>query len=733
MPGIRDPGAPSPTAADHLAPAARLRAEGQVDAMRASLLAAFAAARAAGDTQGMVAAGLALPTSQRFGVHPGMILALLHEAYAAADTPLARSRLAAALARSWAYGYDAVRAARFADEAQRLAAEVALPDAVADARDAALVAHWGPDDFEQRVRLAARLDEVAAHLPDPDLRLSAHLWGLTTAWECLDIVAVHRQLRALDILAEESGSARVAFFAVSRRAMYALATDDLVAADPLIARTAELGAAAGEPDVEAVLKELGAARARVARGLSALEKSAAGHEAFSAAEGIPSVSAERAELWLAAGHPDRAASLVTQLAAGGLNGIARDVDFLLTVSLLVRVAADAHMSDVARAGAEALEPYAGRGVLNAGAVAFHGVVDDYLYHARRTLGEADADRWRHAAQSMYRRIGARGFERALGDARPPVWLTLPRSVSMRRDDTGRWLVGPEGATFSLADLRGLHYLRYLLERPGVDVAALELSSVATGHPDAELDQADMGDVLDATALAAYRRRLSELDAELDSADYRGDQTAALKLSAERAALLAQLDGAIGLRGRPRRAGASAERARIAVRKAISAALTQIERHDATVARLLRNSVHVLPRAVRAICLTAAHDLPMTSASSSYGTSNTLRSTKTASSAGRASRARRASRSTKLSANSTSSATSGLVSNGSGSHSPMCSSRCRAGVRMRLSDCRVTIRTRLRRGSRTSAPAASPMSADAARSPAPRPRRRPPNRASRKRR
>src|SRR6266581_3766185 len=121
----------------------------------------------------------------------------------------------AALARSWVYGGDAVRAARFADDAQRLAAEVASPEAAADALDAALVAHWGPNDFERRVQLAARLDEVAAHLPDPELRLSAHLWRLTTAWECLDIVAVQRQLRALDLVAEESDSPRAAFFAAS--------------------------------------------------------------------------------------------------------------------------------------------------------------------------------------------------------------------------------------------------------------------------------------------------------------------------------------------------------------------------------------------------------------------------------------------------------------------------------------------------------------------------------------
>ena len=70
--------------------------------------------------------------------------------------------------------------------------------------------------------------------------LSAHLWRLTTAWECLDVIAVQRQLRALDVLADESASPRAAFFAGARRAMYALVTEDLDEADRLIVRTADL-------------------------------------------------------------------------------------------------------------------------------------------------------------------------------------------------------------------------------------------------------------------------------------------------------------------------------------------------------------------------------------------------------------------------------------------------------------------------------------------------------------
>ncbi len=552
----------STEAAEHLAAAAAARTAGDVDAMRAALIASFVAARAAGDREAMAAAALAMPTSQRFGVVPGQIPALLYEAYGVTSSLPTRCRLAAALARSWVYGGDTERAARFAEEAQRLAAEVGTPETAADALDAALLTHWGPDDFSERLSLASKLDNVAAHLADTDLRLSAHLWRLTTAWECLDIIAVHRQLRALEMVAEESRSDRAAFFAVSRRAMHALATDDLRSAGPLIERTAAIGADVAEPDVEGVLHELRAMQAVLAGDLGTLRDEAEAFEAVGAAEGIPSISAVAADLWLAGGQPDRAALVVTQLTANGVEGMVRDVDFLLVCSLVVGVAAAVGLFDIARQGAAVLEPFAGRGVLNAGAVTFHGVVDDYLYRAGSTRGDSNAEGWRHTAESAYRRIGAGWWERRLRGVEPRKFRVAAQSVWLQQGESGRWQVGTEGATFTLADLRGLHYIRYLVERPGSEVAALVLSDAVAGHPDASLVQADLGDVIDAAALAAYRNRLSELEAELDAADVRGDQFRAADLCAERDALLNQLRGATGLGGRRRRGGGSAERARV---------------------------------------------------------------------------------------------------------------------------------------------------------------------------
>src|SRR6516164_7534222 len=94
----------------------------------------------------MAAAALGLASLQRFGGPGGRTPALLHEAYlAAADSPAARARLAAALARSWVYGNDAVRGAPFALEAVELAGQTHDPAVLADALDAQLATSWGPN------------------------------------------------------------------------------------------------------------------------------------------------------------------------------------------------------------------------------------------------------------------------------------------------------------------------------------------------------------------------------------------------------------------------------------------------------------------------------------------------------------------------------------------------------------------------------------------------------------
>ncbi|MFJ4796469.1 hypothetical protein [Kitasatospora purpeofusca] len=564
-------------------------------AARSGLPAAYERARETGDAELMATAALDLPSGQRFGIHPGRVPALIHEAYAAAVTPVSRCRLAAALARAWVYGGDARRATAFAEEAVALADGLDDPEVLTEALDAALVAHWGPDDFAERLALAARLADTTAHLTDPEARLTGHLWQLTTAWECLDLVAVQRQLRALDALAEESGRPRHAFFAASRRAALALVQGDTELADRLLARTRDLGALAAEPDLEAVVHDLSAARARRAGDTGALRREAAAFEEFGAAEGVPSVSAEASVLWLAAGAEGRARQVLDRLAGSDFGTVTRDVDFLLTVACLTEVAAALRREDLVADGARLLAPFAGRAVLNGGAVTFHGVVDDYLHLAGAALARPDAADSRRAAAAAYRRIGAAWWlDRLAVPAAAPA--ARARTVRLHPADESGWLVGDEGSAFPLPHLRGLDHLRALLGRPGIEVSALELSAAAPGRAGAvglgagTVVDSETAEIADRRALAAYRARLRDIDAELDDAASRADRGRADRLRPEREALLHELRAATGLGGRPRRFSSTEERARVAVRKAVVSALDRIAARDSSLAGLLRDTV-----------------------------------------------------------------------------------------------------------------------------------------------
>jgi hypothetical protein len=549
----------------------------------ADLVRAWERAKAADDPGAMAAAALALAATPTFGAVPGGVPALLFEARARAEGA-ARTRLAAALARAWVYAGQPERAAGFAAEAQADAERQGDATLLADALDAQLAVHWGPDQLADRLRLTKRLEDTAAHLADVEARLSAHLWRLSTALETLDGAAVRRQLRALDLLADESGSARVAFFAASRRGMHALLTGDLDAARAALRDAVAAGRAAGSADVEPVEHTLQAGIARQVGDIRALAAEAGGFEGFGLAEGIRSIMAWAALLWVAADRPDRGRAVLHQL--DDFTAVPRDVDWLLTVYLLTDVAAAVGQREHAEAGLGLLTPYAGRGVVDAGGVAFVGVVDAVLARACALLDRpADAARWSASADAAYRRMGATWL-RATLDAPARV---EPGVVHLRPGPNGIWWVGRDGETSAVRDMRGLRYLHLLLSRPGIDVPALALSDAVAGNTGTRAVDADAGPLLDRQALAAYRRRLAELDDELVLARAHADVAREERLDRERDALLDQLRAATGLGGRARVASGTHERARVAVRKAI-AAVDRIAALDPSLGRLLADTV-----------------------------------------------------------------------------------------------------------------------------------------------
>jgi len=157
-----------------------------------------------------------------------------------------------------------------------------------------------------------------------------------------------------------------------------------------------------------------------------------------------------------------------------------------------------------------------------------------------------------------------------------------RSAQIFRRDGELWTIASGGKQIHLRDMRGLHYLATLLREPRREFAALDLARAANGAPSAqaalpasELHVArrlgDAGPVLDAQARSEYRARIAELERELADAERCADLGRLERASEEREALLVEL----GAASRGAAPGSDAERARVAVTKAIKTALDKI--------------------------------------------------------------------------------------------------------------------------------------------------------------
>jgi hypothetical protein len=577
-----------PTSVDDLldrADAARVAGRG--DAAARLYDEAITRCRTGGDLSGWTRAALGAASVYVFGTEPGKLPAQLYDVLVRTTDDADRAQVAAALARCWVYAGQASRAMPFADEAVERARCVAAPDLLADCLDAALAAHWGPDELDTRAELANRLDDVAAHLLDPNARLKAHLWGLQVGCETLDVQAIHRHMRALEHLGEES--TRALFFAASRRLMLDLLRGRTDTAAHLISLATQASEQASLPDAWMVVEAM-KGYAAVQSGEAAICATVAAEcEDFALAEGATAVCAEAAYLWLGAGQLDRVRTLVDTFHGPVLDELPRDVNWLLTLQCLLEAALAVGDREIVEHAARLLAPYVGRAVFNAGAVMFHGLTSDTLARATAALGDpGTARQLREQALATYERLGASWWRDRL-----QTWAPHPASsssetvppVRLHPVADGLWLIGPEPAAVPVRALRGYTYLRELLRRPGQPVSAFDLVTAGAG-----VVQPGLGDVLDRQALDAYRRRLGDIDHDLLEAQEWSDTGRVQALRAERDALVDELTAATGLGGRTRTSGSNHERARVAATKAINTAIARITTVNAPLGQHLRTAI-----------------------------------------------------------------------------------------------------------------------------------------------
>ena len=203
-------------------------------------------------------------------------------------------------------------------------------------------------------------------------------------------------------------------------------------------------------------------------------------------------------------------------------------------------------------------------------------------------GEHRAELERRAARSILDGIQA-------AETRPQVIASSGVGEPASHDDSvfrregDYWSIVFDGRTVRVRNLVGMRYLARLLAAPGREHHVLDLVAgeagaseqrVGAGDPGAlsRLPIGDAGEVLDARAKESYRRRLAEIEEDMDEAQAAGDGERHAQAAVERDFLVRELTSALGLGGRDRRAASASERARVSVTRAVRQAMARIGDH-----------------------------------------------------------------------------------------------------------------------------------------------------------
>ncbi len=551
---------------------------------------AAAEARVANDADGLISAVLGqtelVPSTSQAHELAGLVEQVLNEG-SAVQRPL-RIRLLARYARLQAAAGAPDVAARAAIEALSGARSFGDDGLLAEVLTVRHATLGGPDDVEDAKAISDELMEVAARTADPERILGATMAQLIDRLRSGDIAGVDRSLERYRQVTGATGHPRHRFFLESRRGMRAFLAGRLAEGEAMLDRAYRIGVDIEEPDTEFVFH---GARVMVLTDLtdaSDVLAEAEHAEAVGAAIGETRLLIFAAYLRSSADDREAAAALLEQALAPDFTNIPRDAVWLMLMCMSAYVFARLPDPSRARPLYELLVPYRGRIVVNDGAVTFAGVVDHYLGLLAAAFDEPEtASRHLDAAITVYQRLGAtlwlaRARASRDGLPRPPQAAPPSTRRGVFRRSLGEWECGYADATFHVAPMVGLQHLARLLAAAGQEMHVLQLAGVGR-TPGSPSPQA----LLDPQAKSAYRERIADLREDLEEADANNDFERADRLRAELDAVVEELRGAVGLGGRSRTAASDAERARVAVRKAITAALDRLAEHDTAFAQHVR--------------------------------------------------------------------------------------------------------------------------------------------------
>jgi tetratricopeptide (TPR) repeat protein len=562
--------------------AAALERSGNSEQARLRYREAASTATAAGDAATLAHVALGIHAlGHRSGGQSAEVIELLHAAarlLEELDGPLTlQSQVVAALAREMRHG--TIRAPdtetiRTALRAVDLADAAGDTYAVAVAKLALQDSMWRQGTAIERLPVIGEMLAAATSSGDADLVAEAHLLRAAALIELGD-PAGRAELSTYISLAEGLGHARGRWCALTRRATLAQLVGRADEAAQLADEALELGRAIGEPDAVACF--CSSRWSLLALGVPA-----------------PELMLDRLDpLWpmfpifKAWPHAARGDVVATRTALGDFS-VLDIVESTGTEALAAAAVVFAVAGSTAQRSwtYERLRPVAGTHVLVAGCASYHAAVDHHLGALAASLGNMSvAEAHFRAAVTMHQRLGAAGWARLSELAL--AHLSSP-SVAMSNEFrlvNGLWHIRFEGIHAQLLDSKGLRDLAVLIGAQGTEVDVFTLLGMEPPRTGAD-------PVLDDTAKTQYKVRLRALDAQIAEADDLGRGADVATLRAEREALIHELAVATGLRGRPRRLGDPAERARKTVGARVRDALSKIAQVHPQLAHHFGDTLHL---------------------------------------------------------------------------------------------------------------------------------------------
>jgi tetratricopeptide (TPR) repeat protein len=548
-----------------------------------------------------------------------------------------RARLLARIATALYYRIGtADRREALVTEAVAMARRIGDPATLAYVLINGQLGTWGPDTTERDLEWVDELLVLTEEAGNAELALATRTRQIDYLLELDDLVGADIALLALARTAEESPDPRARAYLPLQRARRAALEGSFEVAEECNAEAANVGVALEDRMVQllaaAQVTMLRWTQGRLGEVVDLLRGWA------DAAPAIVGWRAALARAYCDLGRDAEARRELERLDQRGFSQLPRYNGWLNMMALLSEVCAHLGDARRAAALYELLLPFERRNVVTAQCV-FDGPVTRFLGILATTTGEWDlAERHFESARKTCARQNARPFvalvdvdearmlaerdlpgdrARALGliDGSIPIAEELgiekvveraeqvrlavgdveaapreaarspaPAAVAAMRREGDVWALEFGGRVVRIRNSKGVHYLAVLVSSPGVEIHSLELAGAPSdGGSRARATQAegmstfgdDAGPALDPTAKARYRRRIEELREEVEEAESFNDPERVSVAREEMEFIARELSSAVGLGGRDRKLVSRAERARVAVTKAVRATVKRI--------------------------------------------------------------------------------------------------------------------------------------------------------------